>query len=449
MKELSVIDGSGGVAISENFGLDAGNVAVHVGGLAATNAQSAIEEIAGQLDDVTVESAFTRGVIVDGVGELAIDMGNIKAGTNIDRISVRELLQAAYGDKNRLTVMHLSDTHGDAECIQQCVAEAKRDSDIEFIICTGDIGDNAAVLTAYNAMKAADCEQPVLGILGNHDMKDMFGHIHADATAAMAEINGNNVVWGATENGAPTNSYWHKDVTTEAGETIRFIALNDYDDSNGAAFNYQLNYTYEQMLWLYNLLMATPSSHYIVIIKHEPVQNKVNQGNLNNWTYSTSSSQTSNAASWIPQIMNAYINRSVFSGSFRATYRDELNFSITMDFRSLHASATFICYLCGHTHSDWHAHLDAPHHSQLMLCVTASNKNVYKNAWYADNDRGVAAYNGISTVSYIANKVTFDLGLRQVLVERFGSPYLVRWNSSTSMYEPNPDKIRHKIVFSF
>lgn len=89
-----------------------------------------------------------------------------------------------------------------------------------------------------------------------------------------------------------------------------------------------------------------------------------------------------------------------------------------------------------------------------MLCITAANKNVYKNDWYADNDRGqiwkngVLVVNGRSDISYIGNKVTFDLGMKQIVVNRFGSPYIIKW-ASANYYEPNLNKIRDRIVFKF
>lgn len=424
MKEVIVYDNNGHAVSKEPLGADGDNVGVNYGG-AQTDASSAIEDIVEQLDGIAEGVEKTSGVVVDGVGSLSIDMGNIKAGVDIDGIPLDELLQSAFGLNNTFSLLHLSDSHGGTACINALISMAKADNSIGMILHTGDFGNNA-----YNAMLDADCIQPVLAILGNHDAWDTYSHDHADATAAIAALNGDDVVFGDEQ-----NSYWYKDVTTPAGKTIRFIALNEYDYSNDAAvaWIYTVCYTQSQMEWFLDLLHDTPNSYYIVLVTHQPVQSLAPSpgdwicGGASNTYYEGGD------ASWLPKIIEAYKNHTAFSGTYTHYARPELDFSVAKDFSDLTENATFICYLSGHTHFDWCSNLDA-YPEQLMLDVTRADSNASAGTNAQGNPQDDVAR---TPISYAANKVTIDLGLRKVIVERIGSTILTGGGERT------------KIVFDF
>lgn len=131
MKEFIEYDSNGNVTRREPFGADADNVNVTVDGT-ATDAESAIEDILDTLDGFAEDTGETSGVIVDGVGVLDTDMGNVKAGVNVDGLSISELLKAAYGEKNTFSILHLSDTHGGTACVNGCVSRANEDDEIRI-----------------------------------------------------------------------------------------------------------------------------------------------------------------------------------------------------------------------------------------------------------------------------------------------------------------------------
>lgn len=414
MKKIDVYDSEQGIVRSEDIGMDAENVDVEVTGLEATDAESAVEEILGSLSDITSGSGFTSGVVIDDVGRLVSDMGNINAGTDINGLTLDKVLKAAYGTSNKFSILHLSDTHNRTECITGCINRAKTDDDISFIIHTGDVGSST-----YNKMTQADCDQPVLGIWGNHDAGDTYSNDNAAALSALRTLNKDNVIWGDDD-----VKYWYKDVSTDAGETIRFIALDEYDYVNGAGHTYSVVYSEAQMIWFLDLLYDTPSSYFIVLLTHQPLQYQTqSQDDVNAWTAPSENPRagvgtSSPNVSWIPEIMKNYLNRSNFSGTFSPTYHSDLAFSVNKNFSQLEASATFICYLCGHTHFDWHDYLTS-YPQQLMLCITRADNNVNgvgPSSSRDDVDR--------SETSWTANKVTFDLTLRKVIVERIGSTAL-------------------------
>lgn len=421
MKEVIVYDGNNGIDERVPFGADAENTDVTYDG-EATDAKSAVEDIIERLDGIVEGTEITSGIVVDGVGELAIDMGNIKAGININGITVDKLMKAAFGTKDTISILHLSDSHGGTACINGCINKAKSDNEVTLIIHTGDIGNRT-----YNRMLVADCEQPVLGIWGNHDAKDTYNQDEESALTALRALNRTSVNWGGQN-----TKYWYKDVVSQSGKTIRFIALDEYDYSNGAGHNYTVTYTQTQMEWFLNLLYTTDPSYFLVVITHQPLSTATkNREDVNSWTApsdtpSSGVDYSGPGASWVPSIIKRYIELSAFSGTFDPMYSPP-EFSVSKDFSQLTAHATFICYLCGHTHFDWHDYL-ASYPNQLMLCVTRADS---PNAGSSRDD--IAR----SEISWAANKVTFDLGLRKVIVERIGSMALTTGGT------------RERIVFDF
>lgn len=331
---------------------------------------------------------------------------------------------------NTLSILHLSDTHTQTQCLAACKSyAADTDNNISFILHTGDIGGTRYSISPNNV-------PPILSIWGNHDACDnnsaAFNRDDAAALTALRDINGDNVEWGGD-----SAKYWYKDVTTEAGKTIRFIALDEYDFSKGGNYQYSVCYTAEQMNWFLDLLYNTPSSYYIVLITHQPLmQSTPSNDDMNDWTAPIPEGKTaswfvgfqSTFPSWLPKIMDAYKKRIAFSGTFpKHVYDDHDSFSVSKDFSGLSASAKFICYLCGHTHFDWCDHLsgykdgqDNPLYTdQIQLCVTKADKladNI--NSPYRDDvDR--------SETTWTANKVTFDLTRERVTVNRIGSTTLL------------------------
>jgi hypothetical protein len=403
MKKILIYDDNGDVVRTEPIGMDADNVSVSVDGLDSTDAQSAIEEVNNALSNITSGSGFTSGVVVDDVGAVQQAVGNIAEGTNINGMAVSDVLKAAYASTpDKVTLLHLSDTHGGTASINACVQDAKNDEGVALVLHTGDIASSAS----YNALLAADCEQPVLGILGNHDSWDNYAQNNSTAVNAMRTLNGNNVTWAGND-----VCYWYKDIQSSNGKTIRIIAPDEYDYSNGAGHIYSIVYTQQQMEWLLDLLYNTPSNYYIILAIHQPPQS--NTGAADDWTSYGTTSYSGPDAYWLPKIIDAYTRRIAFQGTFKPVYKEALNFSVFKDFSTLEQSATFLCYLCGHMHGDWCGYLNS-YPDQLVLDVTRADS--VASVGHDDVDR--------TSISYAANKVTFDFALRKIIIKRIGSTAL-------------------------
>ena len=83
--------------MNEPISPDGANVSISVSGLTSTNLQAAISEIFTAIGHINVGSGYTSGVVVDEVGTLDIAMGKIAAGTNINGLTLTQLLKTAFG----------------------------------------------------------------------------------------------------------------------------------------------------------------------------------------------------------------------------------------------------------------------------------------------------------------------------------------------------------------
>lgn len=97
IKEIRIYGDDGTLLKSEPICPDGTNVSITVSGLTATNIQAALAEILDVISNLSVGSGYTSGVTVDGVGTLDVAMGKIAAGTNINGLTLTELLKTAFG----------------------------------------------------------------------------------------------------------------------------------------------------------------------------------------------------------------------------------------------------------------------------------------------------------------------------------------------------------------
>lgn len=98
VKSIRLYDENGVLVLTEELGANGVNVSISVTGLNATNLQSALAEIVAAIADINNGSNYSSGVTVDGVGSLSAAFGNIQSGTDINGLTLTELLVAAFGN---------------------------------------------------------------------------------------------------------------------------------------------------------------------------------------------------------------------------------------------------------------------------------------------------------------------------------------------------------------
>ena len=149
------------------------------------------------------------------------------------------------------TLLHLSDSHGYAEGLNQAIRELE-DNSIDVLLFTGDWTRHAiegrtaitttATATAFNEIKSKYGNR-FLMLAGNHDVYDnkTVGQTQSGTTAAIKGWMANSgVTWGDASGIA---SYWYKDYSLTSTRKLRIIALDQYENTNVGKPKDDWNYT--------------------------------------------------------------------------------------------------------------------------------------------------------------------------------------------------------------
>lgn len=323
-------------------------------------------------------------------------VGNILEGTDLSGLALTDYINGAYGVRNRMVFLHISDTHGKLTALNEMITLANTYSDVDFVVHTGDI----AKIT-FNRYVESACQRPKLLVWGNHDTYDTY----SDSTAAAAAIR--DLMSESDVNyGSETASYWYKDIATKKGDTVRIIGFDEYEMSDTVHL-YSVAYTQAQMDWFINLLRNTPSSYYLLLVHHQSVE-MYSTDKYSDFKSIQVSKKTKlkvgdgEDSEIIPKILDAYLNRRTFT--YSSTY-----VSIDEDFSNVQP-ATFIMHIGGHIHADVCERL-ANFPSQLQLLVCRSDKDVSPgpdDLTFGDE-------------TYCINMVTVDFYMKQVRVQRIGA----------------------------
>lgn len=161
-----------------------------------------------------------------------------------------------------ITFAHFSDVHGASTSVQRVLELANSVSDIDDIICTGDIVKDhfSDGLGFWNFIEGSE---KILTVIGNHDVvidSSDWNNLISQAQRYETFIAPYASNWGAvtTEN----KSYYYKDY---ADGKLRLIVLDCMLKNTDAT---------EQNTWLANVLSSAKSSGYsVVIAEHYPVSN--------------------------------------------------------------------------------------------------------------------------------------------------------------------------------
>lgn len=357
----------------------------------------------------------SESVILNGCEILQRDLGNIEAGTDINGMSVTELINSAFGD-NKLSFFHISDTHGQNTGLEKC-ADLMGMGEAEFTIATGDLQ-----LTSTMKSTIINSDKPFLTLYGNHDVVDDFGGSQINAAKQYVR----DMCGGFVNLGSDIGTYWYKDVQTKARTTIRIITFDEWEfdvvgkATTGGVSKYQMVMSQAQIDWFISLLKNTPSHYYIIIAKHEPFAETRDTSVIggftslrapNNYEYSGMDNPLENGrldSKLIPSILDAYLNKKTFKGTYYCGDLNKTQMSFNEDFSSLNP-AKFLFYLCGHTHWDVCEYLPL-FPNQLQLAVDCALNQYYQ---YSDLPR--------TDYAYLFNKVTIDFGKRKTIIKRYGA----------------------------
>ena len=242
------------------------------------------------------------------------------------------------GNVTALTILHISDIHGDSDTIARIIEKAKNYTGIDEMICTGDmVADTYEQITSWWPSDMLTC-------MGNHDTASYSSGAGYNWTAlSMANRDAYYIEpfessWGITH--ISGKSYYYKDYATQK---IRLIVMDGmlYTD-NGADAT-------AQTAWMEDLLDdAIENNLHVLIAIHAP------HGGATSVDCSFSKIGNSTMPLWndcnTPQAVIDAVATKITGG------------------------LKFIGYLCGHVHQDWLWDAEGDG-KQLMYCIACASND--------------------------------------------------------------------------
>lgn len=388
---------------------------------------------------------------------LPSDIGSLEQGEDIGGMTIDDFI--AYGingNPRKLTFLHMSDPHRETGTINDAKALMDEDTNIQFLIVTGDMNCNVGE-SLSNAMLSVGSK--MLAVVGNHDLTDNAKYNAITARANMETWIGNNVTFGNQEN---YGSYWHKDYPLGKGK-LRVIGLDQYNyPLNSSPSVYANCITQAQVDWFISLLKGLSGDDYFIVALHEPpFTSSTNPTPQNYRTCNKFSSSRhydwavrSSDGTFFPAIIDAYTGKKAISKG----HEDISVFAEAVDDFSGCYPARFLGYVLGHIHSDYiGAHVLYP--NQLLMTVDCAKS--FSTGFPSDirQSDDIITYSP-RTNDILYNKVTIDVLNETIHIERIGQKVTcehtvdsANWNGDAN--DPHgdgykyPSVTRDEITFDF
>ena len=260
---------------------------------------------------------------------------------------------------SRMLIGHFTDLHGDVRRFRNALTFFEHFQP-DFAIHTGDlVAWNTEDDSDYFFEGIKDFPVPIFNCIGNHDTFSDNGPKKREELydRFIKPLKGIRVKEG--------KCYYYVDFQTKK---IRLIVLNDYDnEENDCCAILQ-----EQCDWLIGVLKEAADIGYGVIIaahdSEEDVDAPVGKGSF---------CQRYSVSPWkkalpkpllVPDIVDAFRNAKKLKKSYEWWYACTRKVDVDCSFKK---KGEFICYLCGHRHSDWIGYLKS-YPDQLSMTMTCS-----------------------------------------------------------------------------
>ena len=340
-----------------------------------------------------------------------------------------------------LTFMHMSDTHCTNSAYQDSFkksvtlfnkisgGEKNQGNALKFILHTGDTR-NHSFNDGFDFFEkiTKELKGNIYITPGNHDVG--FGD---DATKAGTDeqiylqmIAPQLNKWQLNSDGTDLphtegKNYYFNDFTDEK---VRLIVLYEYEtdlelmEGNTSKLKYSRDFRafrQAQIDWFIQTLKNTPQGYGVIIAKHQP---ESIDGFTDNPFYSNMLTETTHMQSYcgtelIAQIVQAFIDRTVFSTTIQQTGGIVTTLNIVADFSNL-ASSEFICYCSGHTHLDMITKLKN-YPKQIELNIGANNTHYTNGSDIYQNGEGVT--------ELLTNVYSIDRNRGYIYVVRLGANF--------------------------
>ena len=325
-----------------------------------------------------------KGLNEESAGRTIIDY-NLQALSDAVQLPRKNLTTSGVG-KN-VTLLHFSDIHGDELCLQNIQKVKDYLPWLDDAICTGDM------LKANYTNDTMDfwdaCDGKILTCIGNHEVL-ISGNTTYTVQPSETDIYAKFMhpyiaTWGDSVSHTGTDLYYYKDYSDKA---LRLIVLNTmYPDPSDVS---------KQSSWLETVLAGAKTAGYSVVIAEHYYPNDAIRIDC---TFSTK-------GKFPIGVMDTHYQNHIND------YQQIVDTFITN-------GGKFICYLCGHKHTDYVAYT-AGYSGQLFIGVGSAL--CPENVAYTEYDVGVDCARKSFTKSMDCfNLVAFDTTEKHVKIVRIGA----------------------------
>lgn len=313
------------------------------------------------------------------------------------------------------TVVHLTDTHGDADSTYAAYKYADQIG-ADFVALTGDYVpyDPYHGFGILNSI-INQARTPTVFSLGNHDVVGITDKtVYSTNIAPIRET-----LWASEE-----HIYYYRDFRY-GGETIRAISLFPfYDKAKSRTRGY---YTESQLSWLCDALAAAPDNAHIFILRHFAHHRPILLSEDENLFYDYANSNTDGNNLWlgmdadpVADIVDAYNKRAPIFARYTGELKDgSETVTVEYDF-SNRPNSEFVAYFVGHVHLDAVGYARNTQTKQVVLCSLCTT-GVKGSAEYSSYTT-LSTPRDYGTDSQIAlNVFTFNFKKKSIYVARVGN----------------------------
>lgn len=303
---------------------------------------------------------------------------NIIKPFSIEDFSVASAVQKTANSRTEddfnsmLTIIHVSDIHGDEVRHQNMVNFAKKLAASDCTVVIVNTGDSVAYDGYDGTYYLEDQYYSKYGIkylitTGNHEYFNKNGigaisesYVYNNLITPFIEDNSYQITSGKT--------YYYSDISSH---NIRFIILNPFEVGGMST---------EQITWFINTLKSTPSNYGIIVAMHAPLLDviKVEESetfyqDANLWRWDTMGYPE------LTKIIDLFID----GGNENVVIN---NNTFTVNFSNKNSGVEFIAWMNGHEHCDKIGYYDKTgtltlNNNQLVLNITCTNSwiNLHKD----------------------------------------------------------------------
>ena len=311
------------------------------------------------------------------------DTGVIERNTDKDNLfaTAKRVVKNAIvssSDVNIAPILaHISDLHGDIQRAHNFLKYCKFKG-VDDCIITGDSTLYSGDGIDYMFDAAADNSMHISFAMGNHEalgVSSSAGVMFSTYLANYAE----ELKYYKAANTVTDRGYYYYDI---ADKSLRIIVLDQYDGGVYGGSGKGGRISQGQIDFILSALSSAPQGYGIVIAMHSQEDALTMPNAYSKFISSRANGYASDGfyvdeSRPIKQIVDAFIGRTTYSGSYSQTYGGATEtVTISADFSEVDSSIEFICYLSGHRHRDFIGYLNNTTHPQLLIQVTSGNAHV-------------------------------------------------------------------------